>query len=159
MALYQIIGRGILKKTYLSEMITLDELKQFKLIVDDMISEYEQKGYDDNYVKKANIIAKSAFIACNRKKKTPVIYGKNLYLIQNVTLNILKIGITDDVYKRYRTIRNQDIFNEYELLFSIKNKSEYESILHEKYNDLRLFGEWFENSEEIVDEFKILSNE
>ena len=78
-----------------------------------------------------------------------------IYFILNKENNAVKIGRAKDVEKRLKALQTANC-NELALIKTIrvngsKEARELERSLHQKYNHLRLSGEWFKVSEELFD--------
>lgn len=81
----------------------------------------------------------------------------DLYLILDTERNTVKIGISKDSKKRLSQLQcsNTSILK---LIYVIKNKSDLEVGLHKKFSHLRVSGEWFINSDEIISHFNSLED-
>ena len=92
----------------------------------------------------------------SKKEPTP---GRlvDLYLMQNVEIKDLKIGISNDSCRRQKELQNTS-GRQIEILYVIPQKSNLELTLHEKFSHLRLMGEWFKYDKSIIDEFEKLLN-
>ena len=87
-----------------------------------------------------------------------------LYLLYSPKMNLLKIGITNNLEKRIKNI-NRDINDKVEVLAFHYEKSSLEKFLHNKFKDdnIRFIGttgtehrEWFQNKNYIKTYFKTI---
>jgi len=93
-------------------------------------------------------------------------YSKNwnsniLYLLYSPELDLLKIGITNNIDERLRSIKNQMKLNQINIIQLLPNYSFLESTIHKKFKHLnnpiklkQLHREWFKNDQSIINEFK-----
>lgn len=73
-----------------------------------------------------------------------------IYFIQVEPSGSIKIGTTNvDAYLRMRALRAA-ITGELSLLGTISGSYREEKLLHEKFKDLRLWGEWFRPASELL---------
>lgn len=79
------------------------------------------------------------------------IYGfyEGIYMIRNKNTNYVKVGMTNNIYRRFRELQTQsgcdlwvEGFFENYLIDSIPTRI-FESKIHEKYKKYRIVGEWF----------------
>ncbi len=89
------------------------------------------------------------------KKDNVSIFDDIGYLYLFGMRDIVKIGISKNLEKRIR-ILNSLLIDDTKLIFSIKikNYSKIEKILHNKYKEKRIKGEWFRLTEDNINEIK-----
>ena len=95
-------------------------------------------------------IAKRFWDWCNNTRSQTK--SNIVYLVQSE--NFLKIGLTAEsmLLKRLSTLQTGNPIT-LKLLSTIKGEEKEEKLLHLKYKDLLVRGEWFHLSREILDEF------
>ncbi len=90
------------------------------------------------------------------KKKSAPNRGKELYLIINNDRKYLKIGVSVNTKDRIKNLQTSNP-DKLSIMFALKNKSHLEKVLHKKFSHINKNGEWFDYSDEIVNEFKKLA--
>jgi hypothetical protein len=75
---------------------------------------------------------------------------KCVYFIQDVNSNRIKIGKSKMLNRRYDKLKRNNA-GDLKLLLSIDGYSSKETMLHRKFLQYRLHGEWFEPAQEILD--------
>ena len=83
--------------------------------------------------------------------------GMDLYLIAAEDKSVMKIGVSNNVKKRFKHIQTSS-HKRLVLLFEIKDKGLLERSLHQEFNNYRLVGEWFVYRQEIIDRFNELNS-
>ena len=96
------------------------------------------KTYND-YFKSNALEDYNKYVEIKTAKRSDINF---IYVIGNKEHNICKIGFTNNVFKRIRSIQTGCPFP-LEIFCVIHGSMETEKKLHEKYKDLRLNGEWF----------------
>jgi hypothetical protein len=93
--------------------------------------------------------------SCHDKEPIP----GYVYLLHVTDTSRYKIGLTTNLNRRIKQIGKQSPYP-IELVHSFytSNCSKSESNLHIKYDSFRIHGEWFELSDEQVEEFKAIAN-
>ena len=77
---------------------------------------------------------------------------KYVYLISDLNSYTYKIGISNNPEKRLKALQTGND-NSLKILFKVlcENYNQVETALHNKYNFLRINGEWFElNNEDVI---------
>lgn len=78
-----------------------------------------------------------------------------IYLIRDKTTGFTKIGISSDPERRLKQLIRQDTLlphaNEFSILLCWEDYPYIEKVLHEKYSDRRVRGEWFNLSSDDID--------
>jgi hypothetical protein len=85
---------------------------------------------------KANKIAKGAFV----------------YLMHDITNDLLKIGYSENPYRRHKEMVHGST-NEISLLGFYPGSKVNENIVHTKFKNVRVKREWFSNDASIIDYF------
>lgn len=86
-----------------------------------------------------------------------------IYFAEAKDLNLIKIGYSKDPEKRL-ILLNSNSPVKIKLLKSVKGEKIYEWKIHQKFNNLRVKGEWFKNCKELTDfinkicDFPLLNN-
>lgn len=113
----------------------------------------EQIAFDNQHLGRSQPQASPNEHSYHGKKKVP----GYIYLLHAAGTNRYKIGLTTDINRRIGQIGKQSPFP-IKLVHSFRTdncvKSEEE--LHRKYDSFRIHGEWFELTEEHVEEFKAI---
>jgi hypothetical protein len=128
--------------------------------VKDMLAIASKRTWDE-YVYTVNLIESAKYYL--------KFFQKNdldfLYLLYSKDLDLYKIGITNDIEVRIKSIKTEMKIKHLDVIFLIPELSHYEKILHNKFNHLnvpvkrkRNHREWFNYSDEIIKEFKQLQN-
>lgn len=73
----------------------------------------------------------------------------HLYFIANPALGIIKIGVSQDVKARRKTLELQCGVR-LDVLRVVEHGAHFEQLLHEALYETRLLGEWFEPSSELL---------
>ena len=73
-----------------------------------------------------------------------------IYFIQAADNGLIKIGYTDDIKQRLRTLRTMSPERLY-LMKVIKGDQKQETLLHKRFNCLRSHGEWFRPERELLE--------
>lgn len=78
-----------------------------------------------------------------------------VYIMHNHSSGLTKIGYTDNIFSRYRQIKN-NIGTSPEILYTNHTPKAYdlEQLLHRKFEQYRREGEWFDLSEDLIREIR-----
>ena len=90
------------------------------------------------------------------RKKTHTDSPIFIYLMRNNISNYIKIGKSTQPVFRERTLQSQE--PNIELLFKHEAPSELEILIHRKYKNKRIRGEWFELSDKNLLKIKQIIN-
>lgn len=136
------------------------ELKFLKKEIDKTLKYYKKNNLTDKILSRidssnlVDYIENGPYSSKNREESvTPL---KDLYLIGNKSKTKLKIGISRDCKRRLKDLEGSSGEN-LEILFTCKNKSNLEKILHKEFESLQIGREWFKYSEEIINRFRSIS--
>ena len=134
---------------------TKRELLGLKNAIEKSLELYEKEGIDDAYIIQADKKATEEQILLwkNQTKTTKSKKKDSLYLILDKSRNALKIGRSINPKSRLKQLRTSNC-GELVLLFDIKDKGFMEEEVHNRFNHLRLSGEWFSNDMSIVEYFQ-----
>ena len=89
------------------------------------------------------------------KEKFP---NSSIYIFKIKDMNLFKIGVSNNVYRRFRDIESSSPFS-VDLLFEKKldNAYDLEDTIHNYFSDKHLKSEWFQfNSNEMEDVYNII---
>jgi hypothetical protein len=81
-----------------------------------------------------------------------------IYFVQAGNHGPIKIGITDNVRRRLKSLQSSSP-EPLRLLFSFNGSEVIESALHQKFSSCRMHGEWFRPTTELVSFISTLSAE
>lgn len=137
-----------------SGLFFMDELLCMKEAIEKTILIYEKEGITDEYIededKKAMEIEFSRINRLPKPEKKEIV--DDLYLIQDTTTGLLKIGRSKNVEGRKKAMQTAT-GNKLELLCVLKNLGCKEAELHDKFAKYRKEGEWFEFNKSIINEY------
>lgn len=131
-----------------------EELEYIKLCIENTLNKYEDDCLSDKDIVERDEIAFQKFInKCNVSKTIKQEKVDDLYLIQDIVLNKLKIGRSNNPESRLKQLQIATS-NKLELLYVIKGKGYLESQLHTFFKCINTNNEWFENDGQIIKYFK-----
>jgi len=86
---------------------------------------------------------------CKSKNKEKIGY---VYLMHDITNDLLKIGYSENPYRRHKEMVHGST-NEISLLGFYPGSKVNENIVHTKFKNVRVKREWFSNDASIIDYF------
>lgn len=156
-----------ISKQYLSEKCNVSRVtvsKWDKIMIENGFMSDDGKINNDNEILNSIIknISQSSdkeyrmeYINCNydiNNNYNSITTNSGVYFILNKSNNLIKIGCTNNIQKRFKQIQGQfrhlGLDNDIELVNYIETKDykKLEKKLHEKYKDRRINHEWFDIS-------------
>ncbi len=142
---YQLISKGVVR----SDRVTRGHKRSYHIVSRSDIEDVKRKKYGG--------FTTQEFIDALSDSNS--IYGY-LYLLKNNSE--FKIGITGEhkPKRRLQRIRNKERIDfDVVLAFELYNYAEIETMLHKKFSDKRLHGEWFALDQQDIDFIKWLQKE
>jgi len=77
-------------------------------------------------------------------------YGKVVYFVQSRLGGPIKIGLTTELSQRLKQLQNESPIP-LQIVGALRGDEKVEAAIHERFRKLRLHGEWFEPSTELVE--------
>jgi hypothetical protein len=151
--LYEIDQDGILYKPEFYPYFTIEELKHLSDSIELTLKRYLDLGLTDNQINKLNeneCEKRIKEMSGHRNYQKNRIEMTNIYLMLDENTGYHKIGRSKNPNKRERTLQSEK--PTISLFYHCEVPAKIESILHEKYKDYRVRGEWFDLDEEQINE-------
>jgi hypothetical protein len=149
LGLYIVKGARYNKKTYIHEKVEL--IIKTTIANNDVVAETIADLSNGKYfnLKPIKIEDLSLFYSLDNDYPCSIDNSKCTYIIYNPENRLYKIGRSANVFDRLNSLRNE-ISSKLELIFFIDN--DIECFLHKEYVKVRVFGEWFDlSNDDILD--------
>ena len=123
----------------------------------DFVSAAKKEGYNSATIERLYFACRICVVwQEERINEVNKIKAEEVYLIECTDNQTMKIGYSNNLNSRFQNLQSSSI-NKLNLLSSIKGKKDLEKKLHNEFKHLKIKGEWFEWSQNIIDRFKELS--
>lgn len=124
--------------------LTISELIDLRQKIDNTIDFYNSKGWDNKNIENENDMIEKELLEKYKQFKSKKVKrekGTFLYLMVDENTGYIKIGKSDNVLKREKTLQSEK--PTIKLIKSYLTNESMEALLHNKYDHLRIRGEWF----------------
>ena len=152
--IYDIDADGILYKLQHHPYFTFIELQELKSSVDLTLKRYKELNLNDEIIEQLNqeeCKKEMQQYAMQNNFEIPIKHETTfVYLMLDKNTGYHKIGRSINPNKRERTLQSEK--PTITLFYHCEVPVKIETILHEKYKDYRVRGEWFDLDEEQINE-------
>jgi hypothetical protein len=143
--------RGLAQSGNIQPLFYIKELEDIIESCIKTLEIYELSNFNDEIIFRENekSLEKEFKKLGGERKKMPETF---IYLMKDEINGYHKIGRSKTPHKREKTLQSEK--PSITLVYSCKANIDEESLLHKKYNEYRIRGEWFNLSEEQLQEIK-----